>query len=239
MGIIMFGEKKQEEEIKNLKSDNIYLRKENARLEDNKATRDIETQALKTEHRLSINDLMTENKLTLEEVNSEHKIEVAGLESKVCELEESVDIKVEKEVSTQKKDLKKKEEVLEKTFTDKTKKLETEYTEKLSRLDRKLEEDKSSYRKYLKGEFNSRIDTLEKDNKRLIETNTKLVAENSSLNRTSGIFEGQVKSLTESLNKIVEALPTVSANITTPEVVVQLPKQEVAKGGGNNQEKKN
>lgn len=165
-----------------------------------------------------------------------------------------------------KKDYETKTKRLEADFASKTKKLEAdfaakakqqtkEHLEKLSKMDTKLENDKASYRKYVRQENNKNIESLEKrivgldaENKRISIENGKLIGENTSLKSLSNFNAGKTESMGTLANKLTEglvkAMPTVNADFTTPEVVVQMPKSETPtqkggnNGGGNNEQKK-
>lgn len=267
MGIILFGDKAQKAEIKRLRESNVSLAKENASLEDAALDTATRITRIKTDNRETINEITLRNEvevselkrghqITVQDLESGHEISINELENDVEKLEESFTSRVDKEVSSVKKDFRNKEKDLdrkgdanEKTHTERMKRLEADYAVKIAKCDKELEADKVSYRKYIKSEFNTKVETLEKENARLVKDNITLGVKSEGQTFTIGRLEGQVKTLTsiaEGLSTNVGALsetlaegllkgmPTVSANITTPEVNVNLPATP-AQGGGNKQ----
>ena len=137
------------------------------------------------------------------------------------------------------------------------KKLEADHAAKIAKCERDLETDKISYRKYLKQEFNTKIESLEKANLKLSEEASVLRAENSALSGSNISLSVVNDSLTDSVAELskgmvalstkigeglVKALPTVTADFNTPElpenhVHVEVPGAKSQ--GNNNQDKKN
>lgn len=256
--MILFGNSAQKAEIKRLKGDNRYLTEENVRLEDKIADADIKVARIRTDNRLNVEELVNENKRILASERAQHGMALDEVEADLEKLEESFDARVEKEVSTQKKDLKNKEkeitkrsETQDRTYNEKMRKLENEHIARKIKNDKELESDKVSYRKYLRGECGSKVENLEKENKRLVAENAKFSADHTAAEKNIGRLESQNKSLTgivEELSKnvgnlsgkivdgLVKSMPTISAEFTTPEtpdVNVNLPSTPAA--GGNKQ----
>lgn len=204
---------------------------------------------LKIEHEVNCNNLLRANKVyvndleaTIKEFKDNNQITI---DNKLIELENNaVDTsnKQDKEHADRMRKLESdyqvKTDKLESTHADRMRKLEATYVEKLSKLDTKLESDKASFRKYMRTENNKLIDTLETENKKLVKENAILTGEVTGMKGTSNVLSGQLSSMASSFDKLLVALPTVSASITTPEVVVQLPKQEPVKGNNGGEQKK-
>lgn len=225
MGIFDRWAKNKTEEIVDLKNSCNLKDEEILRLKDEIATNDNKILEIRTSHRIAMDDLKTE-----------HQVELNTKANEVFTLKETLDARVEKEVSPIKKELKIKGEKQDAEHATRMKKLESDYALKIAKCDRDLETDKASYRKYLRQEMNSKIEHLEKDNDRLSKENARLIGENMGLTRTSALFEGQLEKLGDVVDSIVDALPSVEVNMSTPEVTVNLPKAE--QKGGNNEQKK-
>lgn len=256
MGIILFGDKAQKAEIKRLRESNVSLARENASLEDAALDTATRITRIKTSNRDTINEINLRNEMQVSELKmgyqtqiqdleSGHEISINELENDIEKFEESFTARVDKEVSSVKKDFQNKEKDLdrkgdanEKAHTERMKRLEADYAAKIAKCDRELEADKVSYRKYIKSEFNTRVETLEKDNKRLLSENISLSTSNANLKASNSVSENQIKSLTELnaslvenigtlsskiVDGLVKGMPTVSAEITTPEVNVHVP----------------
>ncbi len=213
----IFGDEGLKAEIKSLKSDILFFRRKIASLEDEIAKNDIVNSELQTRQ----------------------SILLATRDNDMLVLKETMNDKISKEVSQTKKDYKSKTESLEREHANKMKSLEKEYVEKLARVDRKLEEDKTSFKKYFKTEFNGKIENLEKENDRLFKENVTLKAENSAVTGSKDSLQGQIESLTSIMEQIVNSLPVVSATMTTPETHVHVEPAKGGQGGGNKQEQKN
>lgn len=224
-----------EDKVRDLEADKIYLQ---GRIDDNQN---------------EINKQEVYHKETIGRMENNHTLLMNDLQREYDLLESDFDSKLEKAIKDEKAFLVKAKKNLEKDYESKTKKLEKDYeakfkqlnkehVEKLAKMDAKLEADKASYRKYIRQENNKQIETFEKDIKskdativdlrvQLAEANGKI----AGLERTSGILQGQVSSTATALEKTIDALPTVTAEITTPEVVVQMPKQEGSANKGGSQ----
>ncbi len=103
-------------------------------------------------------------------------------------------------------------------------KLEKEHAEKIAKCDHALETDKSTYRKYLRSEFNDMVS----ENTRLVKENFDLRGKNSGLEGSVKCMEGQVKTMADTMNQFVKVLPKIEANFTTPSVA-----PTVTLGSGN------
>lgn len=263
--MILFGNKVQRLEINRLKEDLREANRDIITLEDKIADNDIKVAKIRTDNRLKVDGLLRDHKIQIQNKRTEHEVELNTIQSILEKLEEKFDARVDKEVVTIKKDynnktkeLDKKSQANDKAQIALVKKLEAEYAAKIAKCDRDLESEKVSYRKYLRSEFNANVEKLEKDNTRLTTENAILSDSNKGLERTNGILEEQIESVTEFADtvagsmstlstKIVEGLvksmPTVSAEITTPEVNVNLPAQATPQGGnkqgGGGEQKKN
>lgn len=145
---------------------------------------------------------------------------IADLKREIEVLEENYTQDVEDGLVDGNKKLAAKEDQLDKAHADRTKKLEAEYAAKLAKVDRDLEADKASYRKYMRTELNKEVDTLRAENLKLIKENATLTGENNIFKNSQSFFTGRVESMNDFANKLVGALPTVSAEITTPVVTV-------------------
>lgn len=99
-----------------------------------------------------------------------------------------------------------------------------------SKADKKLEDDKASYRKYLKTELNTKIDGLEKEVKKLAAESATATGQLAGANATIEILKGQLGTMSTITDKILNALPEVSANITTPNFQAPAVKKEENKG---------
>ena len=206
------------------------------------------------EAEISLSRQKTDYQVDLEDERNSRIIEVNRLENENEALEKSIPLKVAKEVAQEKKDLKLRGEKQDREHTDRMKNLETEHAAKIAKSDRDLETDKASYRKYLKTDFNTRIETFEKDNKRLVTENVTLNAENNEQENTIGRLESQVeagneavleltKGITSLSSKIAEGLvksvPTITADFETPKTLENHVHVEVpgaakgGQGGGN------
>ncbi len=122
-------------------------------------------------------------------------------------------------------------------------------------MEKDLENDKVSYRKYLRSEMNSKIETLEKENKSLVIENISLTKEVKQDEREAGLLDGQnkvlagiVSSLTKNLDTLstklgeglVKALPEITADFKTPtfpENHIHVEPAKISSGGGNKEQK--
>jgi chromosome segregation ATPase len=197
MSNIFVSKGKLESRIEELKREGSYLENRITSLQDDKGNLQIE----------------------LNRIGTVHNIEVEKLNNHILGMEKTMKDEVAKNTASDKKDLKAKSESQEREHSNKMKSLEKEYLEKLQRIDRKLEEDKTSYRKYLKSEFNSKVETLEKDNKNLLKENGELKGKVDGLNKAIDLFQGSINPVVSLAEKIVAALPVVSAEITTPKTI--------------------
>lgn len=167
------------------------------------------------------------------ENRSEHTLEVAELENTIKDMKQTQKDEIARGIAQEKRDLKSTKETQEREHKALVKKLEAEHLEKISRVDRKLEEDKTSFRKYLKTEFNTRLEKLEKENQKLSDENAEVRGINVGLESVNGHLSGQAESTLEVLSQFVKALPSVSATITTPESHVHVEPARGGNGGGN------
>ncbi len=209
MGNIFRSDK---EVIKGLKANREYLVNRIVELEDIVAGNDIANKSKATTHRLNL----------------------AERDNQIAEMKATMGDKVAKDIAQSKKDLKIRGESQEREHVNRLKALEKEYVEKLARVDRKLEEDKSSYRKYLKQEFNTKIEGLEKTVERLQIANATLQGANTELEKANGILEGNFENISDNLANVIKALPTVSATVTTPESHVHVEPARATGGGQKN-----
>ena len=213
--MFIFGEKSLKEKIESLQGDLNILERSYQYVKEEIAGVDIKNSRIRLNHLL----------------------EISRKDDEIHEIKSTLGSRVEKEVAQTKKDYKIKTDNLEREHSNKMKSLEKEYVEKLARVDRKLEEDKSSFRKYLKTEFNSKVENLEKENAKLVKDNGELLGKVGGLNRAIDLFQGSINPAISLAEKVIAALPTVSATITTPEVNVQVPGAQGQKGGNNDQKK--
>jgi len=167
-----------------------------------------------------LQDVVAGNQLAVDIIHNNHRIEIAQLQEVIRLSNDLFDLRLRKESSSELKNLENQEKNQDKTHTDRMKKLEAEHTAKIVKFDRDLEVDKISYRKYIKQEFNNRVEHLEKEVSRLSAKNNELMAVDSAREFYSGVMEGSVESLSETIKQLIVALPVVSATITTPEVSV-------------------
>lgn len=208
--------------------------------------------AERSENRIysEMRDMETEHIVKLANVRREVRVELNEVQAELKELKENnatvlenhkIDLDNQYVDKTNKLEKEHAERMrkLEKDFANKEANLEAKYLEKMTKCDKKLEDDKASFRRYMKTEHNKYVELLETDNKNLLKENLTLRAERDAAIASHKIIEGTLSSVAGSFDKLIGALPAVSAEITTPEVVVQMPKQEVpAKGGNNGGEKK-
>lgn len=199
----------------------------------------------------------TDHKVELADQHNCHQVAMNRIQNELEVSEKSVPLRVAKEVAQEKKDLRIAKEKQDREHADRMKKLEAEHAAKIAKCERDLETDKISYRKYLKQEFNTKIESLEKANLKLSEEASVLRAENSALSGSNISLNIINDSLTDSVSELskgmvalsakigdglVKALPTVTADFNTPElpenhVHVEVPGAKSQ--GNNNQDKKN
>lgn len=213
------------------------------------------------EAEIALSRQQTNHRVELEDERNSRTIAVNRLENEKEALEKSIPLKVAKEVAAEKKELKARGEKQDREHADRMRKLETEHAAKISKCDRDLEAEKVSYRKYLRSEFNSKVEALEKDNKRLFTENATLAGKNTGLETTVGILESQIESVTEFADSVaadlgtlsgkiaeglVKSTPTITADFSTPEtpenhVHVEVPGTPAKggnQGGGGNKDNK-
>jgi uncharacterized phage infection (PIP) family protein YhgE len=190
----------------------------------------------------------------LDRLESGKKVEINRLENKIFELEQKFKTDLEKAVAQERKSLKFLADKQDREHADRMKKLENEHAAKIAKCDRDLESDKISFRKYLKQEYNTRIETLEKLNTKLQEEVSTLRIENSILTGANESLGSINDSLTDSVNELskgvtslsnkiadglVKSIPTITGDFSTPEspeshLHVEVPGN---KNGGNNEKK--
>ena len=209
-----------ENSVDSLKDDAIRLRQDNMGLRTVRVDCDIEMEALKQYHRLAIADLVATHNREIFDLTAAQEVVMTKLEKKVEVLERDFNFELRKAVSKDKESLRKQANEQDRKFADKVKKLEAEYAAKMAKLDTKLESDKASYRKYVRQENNTKLDTLEKENKRLVVENATLTGKNQALEVSQKFFSGKQEAGGEIITQLIKALPTVSAEITTPEINV-------------------
>lgn len=243
MGI--FSTKKGlEREITNLKSERDDYRGQALGVDEklNKVRLDKESNRLYYENRINEMRLSHGTELRTTRANHVHELtclhedygnKINGLERNIEVLEENEKTAIEDGIVSEQNRLIKENQCRDKEHTVLLAKLEKEYAIKMAKMDKELEADKASYRKYLRTEMNSKIDTLEKENTRLVKENANLSADNRAINSIHEFAKGQVDATSNFANKALEALPTVTAEITTPEInVVGAPANANRNNGG-------
>ena len=201
-----------------LADENKRLKEEIITLKDGISLTDIDYKNQDVNHRTEIGRLLANHSLAIEEK-----------ENQIIKLTNNFKTNLEREVASEKKNLRIQSEKQDREHTDRMKKLEAEYAAKIAKCDRDLESDKASYRKYLREEKNTTFANLEKENKTLLEEVSGLRSVNTALEGINGVLEGQVKSTTELMKGLVSALPSINAEFTTPEI----PSSNVTVGSGN------
>lgn len=267
----MFGKSAQKAEIKRLKDDIRILKKELVHLQDVDADHEISADSMRTNHRLVVDSISrvhavdrlelvnnyedqiasirNQNEQLTEMLRSQLQIKLTKAENALKELESSISVKVNREIASEKKELKIKGEKQDKEHADRMKKLESEYASKIAKSDKDLESDKVSYRKYIRSEYNKQVENLEKENKKLVTDNIELNTSVKANKYAIGILEGQIKSmngvvdtlseangnLSESIaSGLVKAMPNITASFETPvlpENHVHFEQAGAAKGG--------
>jgi len=192
-----------------LKFDKYQLTQKFIRAVDKQNEADIRLEAEKVDYKLEARKYMLDHKLVLDGLVNDHQIEVNDLKNTIKRLEEEVPLAVENAVIDE-----------QNRYVDLENQLEERYNKMFKSLQSDLEDAKSHYRKNLKAEYKDKIDSLEKANKSLTEANIKLTSELKASAHMQGVMEGQLESLKDVVSDLVEALPSVSANITTPDVTV-------------------
>jgi transketolase len=241
-----------EGQVEEYKDNIVGLKRELSGLRNLEANCEIEKAAMAMSHRYAIAEneashsreifnLNLSQETMMTKLIADHETGTTRLQKKVEVLERDFNFELRKAISKDKESIRKQSIDQDRKYADKVKKLEAEYASKMSKLDTKLEQDKASYRKYLRQENNTKIDTLEKENKRLVVENAILKGQNEVLNGSQKFFAGKQESGGEIISQLIKALPTVSAEITTPEINVvgtptSAPKQNV---GGSDTQKKN
>lgn len=162
---------------------------------------------------IALNRSRTDHRVELANQENERQVEVNRLENETEALEKSVPLRVAKEVAQEKKDLRISKEKQDREHADRMKKLEAEHAAKIAKCDRDLESDKVSYKKYLRTEFNTRIETLEKDNKRLITENVTGNANFCAAEKNIGRLKTQVKAGNEAVSELTKGITTLSSKI--------------------------
>jgi len=175
------------------------------------------------DHEVKLSTIELDHREEIKSIEGNFSYDVLVLENKIQGLTDSLALSIKREVASTKKEYEVKTEKLEKEHKDAMKTAKGDLAKNIESSDKKLEEDKTSYRKYLKKEHNTENDRLVTGNKKLFADNAKLDGENKGLISRATEAETQVKTLTTLVSKFVEALPKVSAEITTPVVNVQVP----------------
>jgi chromosome segregation ATPase len=196
-------------EIEMLKRDKYILSRKLVGAADARNEADVRLEAEKVDFKLEASQYLLDHKLVLNELENDHKIEVSDLKNTIKRLEEEVPLAVDNAVID-----------AQNRYVDLENQLEERYNKMFKTLQSDLEDAKSHYRKNLKSEYKDKIDSLEKSNKSLTESNIKLTSELKASAHMQGVLEGQVESLQSVVESLVGALPEVSANITTPDVTV-------------------
>lgn len=229
MGIRFFGwgDEKKSERIARLEKEVISLEKKIIDQRDQIIDNDI-----------VMDRIEGSNRRALEEVQNGYKDEIIDLKREISVLKDNFDIDVDNAKTDVLNKADKVERENERTFNKKIVQLEKEYADKIAKCDRALENDKASYKKYLRSEFNGRLDKAEEKAQKLEVENGKLLGENKSLIAWNEFCSGKQESQLELIGLVLKALPTVSANITTPEVIVNTG-MPAAKSNGSNEQKKN
>lgn len=209
-----FSKADDKEIIKDLKSEIKELERTLVCLQEENVDENIRVQKIKTYYKEELNGVEAEFKRQISELNRtiktyEHDFDVL-LNNATVDAENKLADKFDKQ---------------DREYTSRLKKLESEYAEKIAKCDKKLEEDKISYRKYLRQENNTKIDKLEKANFYLIKDAADLRGSNNGLIVSNGALQGQLASMATIMEKIISSLPTVTAEITTPDITVAVPTQ--------------
>lgn len=197
------------------------LKRVNERLTEAREDRDIAV--------LEVARLITDHRSEVEIILMDHDAIVKRLELEKKNLENSIKDKIAAGIDSEVRKLKAEGVAQEKRYTERMAKLEKEYAEKIARCDAKLESDKASYRKYLRQEHNTKLENLEKENRKLSGEIAELRGVNIALGNMNGTLTGQVESTISLMEGLVKALPTVTAEFTTPEI----PSNSVTVGSGN------
>lgn len=196
-------------EIEMLKRDKYILSRKLVGAADARNEAEVRLEAEKVDYKLEVTKYMLDHKLVLNEIENDHKIEVSDLKNTIKRLEEEVPLAVENAVIDAHNE-----------YVELENALEEKYSKMFKTLQSVPEDAKSHYRKNLKAEYKEKIDSLEKSNKSLTESNIKLTSELKASAHMHGTVEGQLEALQDIMSDLVGALPTVSANITTPDVNV-------------------
>lgn len=221
-----WGRESKADRIKRLEDENVSLENRITNLRDEKIDREI------ANGRLDQN-----NKATIHDLETYYEREIRNISTELNVFKENYDIDLNNAVVDAENKAEKKEQDFEKAFNKRVIELEREHAVKIGKCDKDLELDKISYRKFFREDRNEKMATLESENKKLSLENATLKGENKSLEGWNNFCTGKQEQVLETVGLIIKALPVVSANITTPEVVVQMPKQEQAKQNGGIQQK--
>lgn len=225
----LFNTKKENEliaENKILKQDLIDARLAVVRSDD-----------IKNEYKIKYEENEVQHRLELSRVARDNFYAVQNLKADIELLQDNFEVAVHNATVDAINKLADKEDKLEREYRAKALRQDKEHADRMARLEKKFEDEKVSYQKYLRTQRNS---DLEKAQEKVLQLTAELSEErgiNTSVKNTSKIMEGQLSSVTSVLEKIITALPTVSAEITTPEVTVQMPKMDAPKGNNGEQKK--
>jgi chromosome segregation ATPase len=205
-------------QIENLKYDKYQLTEKFIKAIDKQNEAELRFQGVEVDRKAELSRFVTESKIDLNNIVNNYDMEIARLKGNITRLEEEVPLAVENAVIEVKNEYIDLEEQLRDSFREGAKRMQSE-----------LDAFKDSYAKSKKSEYKDKIESLEKANKALTESNIKLTSELKASAHMQGVLEGNVESLQDVVESLVGALPEVSAAITTPEVVIQ--------NSGNNSKK--
>lgn len=151
---------------------------------------------------------------------TERNLDAEYYENLYKDLSNKFDEKVDRAITAVEKPLRKEYESKvtsqDKLHQERMTRLEKDHAEKIAKCDRNLEEDKKSYRKYLREEFNKQIDTLTEENKNLIRDNMELCADLEAETNVNSVLTGTIEATNKTMEALVKALPTIDAKFTTP-----------------------
>jgi hypothetical protein len=222
-------------------------KKENELIADNKILKHeliearlaiVRSDDIKNEYKIKYEESEVQHRLELSRVSRDNFYQVQNLKADITLIEDNFETAVHNATVDAINKLADKEDRLEREFRAKALKQDKEHAERMARLEKKFEDEKVSYQKYLRTQRNSDLEVAQAKVIDLTKENGELRGENKVLISSSKITEGQLSQIANVTEKIICALPSVSAEITTPEVNIQLPKVEAPKGGNGNQDKK-
>lgn len=127
----------------------------------------------------------------LEEVRSARQVEVAGLQREIEVLKEDLDSGIESGVNN-----------------------------RIKELEKEAHQDRLNTRKELRAEFGTELDTLKKANRTLTDESSKNKGLYDGALLVIKTLEGQLAATNKVHQSLVDALPEVTAQITTPAVTI-------------------